>query len=193
MCFGKEYLTCSLIEYLVYFCAGDICIWGVQEGVGEWIVLVAVWWGLLAQCLLSCDTLRHMMFCYITVKFQNVKKSTISSRIVVTCTLRARYRLVDILPRAISTSLSASLSTSLSVVWTATPIWLVCNHNIIALLRQHHCPATATSFSCYGNIILLLFKALSWLFSVLVVKLIEPIKVKKWVSIVRLCEIFERL
>ena len=46
------------------------------------------------------------------------------------------------------------------------------------------------SLFCYGNIILLLFNALSWLFSVLVVKLIEPIKVKKRVSIVRLCEIF---
>ena len=40
---------------------------------------------------------------------------------------------------------------------------------------------------------MLLFNALSWLFSGLVVKLIEPIKVKKWVSIVRLCEFFERL
>lgn len=98
------------------------------------------------------------------------------------------------LPRAISTSLStslsASLSTSLSVVWSATPIWLACYDNIIAPLPQHHCPATATSLFCYGNIILLLFNALSWLFSVLVVKLIEPIKVKKRVSIVRLCEIF---
>ena len=58
----------------------------------------------------------------------------------------------------------------------------------ITMLSQHHCPATAILLSCYGNIILLLFNALSWLFSGLVVKLIEPIKVKKRVSIVRLCE-----
>ena len=74
--------------------------------------------------------------------------------------------------------------------YPATTTSLPCYHNIIALLRQHHCPATATSLSCYGNIMLLLFNALSWLFSVLVVKLIEPIKVKKRASIVRLCEIF---
>ena len=115
-----------------------------------------------------------------------MKKSTISPSIVVTCTLRARYRLVDRLPRAISTSLSTSLSTSPSVTRSATPVSLLCYHNIIAPLRQHHCPATATSLFCYGNIILLLFNALSWLFSVLVVKLIEPIKVKKWASIVRI-------
>lgn len=72
----------------------------------------------------------------------------------------------------------------------ATTISLPRYHNIIALLRQHHCPATAILLFCYGSIILLLFKALSRLFSVLVVKLIEPIKVKKRASIVRLCEIF---
>ena len=115
----------------------------------------------------------------------------------------------------LSRAISASLSTSLSVALSATPVSLLCYHNIIAplrqhycpatttslpcygniivLLRQHRCPATATSLSCYGNIMLLLFNALSWLFSGLVVKLIEPIKVKKWVSIVRLCEFFERL
>ena len=137
MCFGKEYLMCSLIEYLVYFCAGDICILGVQESVSGlfWLQYSEVCW-LSAFC--------HMMFCYSPVKFQYVKKSAISSRIVVTCTLRARYRLVDRLPRAISASLSASQSTSLS----ATPIWLACYHNIIALLRQHHCPATAILFCC---------------------------------------------
>ena len=42
--------------------------------------------------------------------------------------------------------------------------------------------------SCYGNIILLLFNALSRPFSVLVVRLIEPIKMKKRALIVRLCD-----
>ena len=83
MCFGKEYLMCSLIEYLVYFCAGDICILGVQESVSGlfWLQYSEVCW-LSAFC--------HMMFCYSPVKFQYVKKSTISSSIVVTRTLRAR-------------------------------------------------------------------------------------------------------
>lgn len=71
----------------------------------------------------------------------------------------------------------------------ATATSLPCYGNIIVLLRQHHCPATAILLFCYGSIILLLFKALSRLFSVLVVKLIGTIKVKKRASIVRLCEI----
>ena len=83
MCFGKEYLMCSLIEYLVYFCAGDICILGVQESVSGlfWLQYSEVCW-LSVFC--------HMMFCYSPVNFQYVKKSTISSSIVVTCRLRAR-------------------------------------------------------------------------------------------------------
>lgn len=75
----------------------------------------------------------------------------------------------------------------------ATTTSLPCYGNIIVLLRQYYCPATAISLFCYGNIILLLFKALSRLFSVLVVKLIESIKMKKRAPIVRLCEIFECL
>lgn len=46
MCFGKEYLTYSLIESLVYFCADDICILSVQESVSGlfWLQYGEVCW-----------------------------------------------------------------------------------------------------------------------------------------------------
>ena len=79
---------------------------------------------------------------------------------------RNSNRLVDIWKMSVSSSLSPSLIFHLpSLSFIRLPRY----GNIVVLLRQHCCPATATLLSCYGNTVVLLRQHCSTIFIVAIV------------------------